>query len=653
MKLDFISVQIQTINGINNPMLTIKGTTKCEDYSFEVYADGQKISFLFAQRKDNHYLLKAELNNKIKNVETFIIYENQRYKISSLSNSKIKRILRKIKAKIKSSIMTIKGRFRPIQFYNPKKDKEYQEWLNKQKKEKYKSLSKKKKLSIIVVNQTNNLDRIKKSITSLQNQNCTNYELFIINTIDNKTVKRYFEQLNLTVENVKPNELSLAINKLSKGINTKSILFTNTNAVFVTEAVYEFLSLKHKDKTIAYSDHDILTDEGMRIKPQLKPDFCPDTFLGSDYIGDTILVEKDILEKLNYFQEKINDDYIYEFVLRASEQFKINHFPRIVYSKFEEKIDKKTSTIRKQIIKEALIRRNRKANVTKIPFETPLFKIDYLLTTNPKISIIIPTKDGHDILEACINSIYKKTTYDNFEIIVINNNSEKPETFKLFETYQEKYQNFKVIDAPIEFNYSKLNNLAAKEATGEHILLLNNDTKVITKDWLEKMVSYSMQPNIGAVGAKLLYPDNTIQHAGVIGVKTVTHSFVGYTKDQCKTEERLMIPSNYMAVTAACLMVKKSAYDQVGGLEEQLKVAYNDVDFCLKLLDNGYNNIILPDVELYHYESKSRGKDINKEKVRRLENENVFLKEKWDDIIFHDPCYNENLSKFEEFYLER
>ena len=224
----------------------------------------------------------------------------------------------------------------------------------------------------------------------------------------------------------------------------------------------------------------------------------------------------------------------------------------------------------------------------------------------------------------------------------------------MFEKFKKNYDNFSVIDANMEFNYSIINNLAAKQTKSDYILLLNNDVRVITNGWLERMLGYAAQKHIGAVGAKLLYPNDTIQHAGVVlGIGVASHVFLEQPRKAVLWGGRLSVPHNYSAVTGACLMVSRKKWNEVGGLEEQLKVAYNDIDFCLKLLDKGYYNVILPTVELYHYESKSRGYDTSPEKKKRFDAEQLFMRKKWKKRIDNDMFYNPNFTKEYWYLLDR
>ena len=241
-------------------------------------------------------------------------------------------------------------------------------------------------------------------------------------------------------------------------------------------------------------------------------------------------------------------------------------------------------------------------------------------------------------------------------MILVDNRSEEKETLELFERYKKKYDNFRVVKADMDFNYSKINNLAVKKAKGEVVILLNNDTEVITPEWMTWMVGYAIQPHVGAVGAKLLYPDGTIQHAGVVlGLGGVAgHAYIGKGCDELGMYGRLRVPYDYGAVTAACLCVEKKKFEEVGGLEEKgLKVAFNDIDFDMKLLDKGYYNVLLPMVELYHYESKSRGADTAPGKRERFEREVKFMQKKWGKKLTEDVYYNPNYSLRWDFVLDR
>jgi len=268
----------------------------------------------------------------------------------------------------------------------------------------------------------------------------------------------------------------------------------------------------------------------------------------------------------------------------------------------------------------------------------------------PKVSIIIPTKDKINLLKNCVMSILKKTEktdYPNYEILIIDNASTEEETFKFYDYLKKDFNNIRILEYNKPFNFSAICNFGVKNAKGELVLLLNNDTEVINREWLTEMVMHAIRPEIGCVGAKLYYPDGTIQHAGVIlGLGGVAgHSHKHFPKDHPGYMKRLMIVQNVSAVTGACLMVKKDIYEEVGGMdEENLKVAFNDVDFCLKVREAGYRNLWTPYAELYHHESKSRGYEDTPEKIERFRREIEYMKKKWGKKLLKDPYYNPNLT---------
>lgn len=280
-------------------------------------------------------------------------------------------------------------------------------------------------------------------------------------------------------------------------------------------------------------------------------------------------------------------------------------------------------------------------------FDT-IFKIRYQIIGSPLISIVIANKDHVQDLKRCIDSIFEKSTYENFEIIVVENGSGEKSTWDYYEELQEN-EKVTVVRYEGTFNYSAVNNLGVSHAKGEYVILLNNDTRVITVNWMEELLMYAQRPDVGAVGAKLYYEDKTIQHAGVVlalgAHRTAGHSHYGQHRDNLGYMGRLCYAQNVSAVTGACLMVKRSVYDQVGGLDEGFAVSLNDVDFCLKLRQEGYLNVFTPFAELYHFESRSRGLDDSGERAQRYNRESEQFRKKWKEVLeAGDPYYNPNFS---------
>ena len=286
-----------------------------------------------------------------------------------------------------------------------------------------------------------------------------------------------------------------------------------------------------------------------------------------------------------------------------------------------------------------------------------LYRTRYLRAYDPLVSILIPNKDHVEDLDRCVRALEEKATYQNYEILVIENNSEQEETFKYYETLSKRNPRVRILFWGKEFNYSAINNYGVENARGEYLLLLNNDTEIINPDCIEQLLGYCMREDVGAVGARLYYEDHTIQHAGVvIGFGGIAgHCFVQQKQGVTGYHHRIICAQDYSAVTAACMMVKKKAFDDVNGLSVDLAVAFNDVDFCLKLGRAGYLVVYNPYAELYHYESKSRGLEDTPEKVARFNQEIKTFESRWSDILQEgDPYYNPNLSlETQDFSLRR
>jgi GT2 family glycosyltransferase len=279
------------------------------------------------------------------------------------------------------------------------------------------------------------------------------------------------------------------------------------------------------------------------------------------------------------------------------------------------------------------------------------YRVKYRLRGRPQVSIIIPTRDLSEYLETCLNSLFEKTAYDHFEVIVVDNGSREPKTLDLFRRWKEKEPSrFRVAPLPIPFNFPALINEGVRNAHGELVLLLNNDIEVVSGEWLSEMASQALRPRIGAVGLKLLYPDDTVQHAGVVlGIGGIAgHSHKYCAGDRPGYFDRLRITANCAAVTGACLMVKKSLFHEVGGFDEALSVAFNDVDFCIRILKAGFYNLCLSHLTLYHHESRTRGPEDTVEKQIRFKREIDLMKERWGSLLKNDPFYSPHLTRIVE-----
>lgn len=395
------------------------------------------------------------------------------------------------------------------------------------------------------------------------------------------------------------------------------------------------------------------------ITLHFKPDFAPDNLRANNYICHFSVFSRVLLEGTELFRSGFDGSQDHDMILRLTTNAKkVIHVPKLMYYWRSHKqsvasdISAKPYAIAaaKGAVADHLIRcgfKNFEIKSTRA-FDT-IFEIKYEILSEDKISILIPNKDHVEDLRRCIDSIKERTTYSNYEIIIIENNSEEKATFDYYKTL-EKQENITVVIYKGIFNYSSINNFGAGFATGKYLLLLNNDTQVISMNWLENMLMYAQRPDVGAVGAKLYYSDRTIQHAGVvIGLgahRTAGHTHYKINYDNLGYMGRLCYAQNVSAVTGACLMVKKSIYDALGGLDECFRIALNDVDFCLRIREQGYLNVFTPFAELYHFESASRGVDIvDAAKAERYEEESALFRERWKKVLEKgDPYYNPNFS---------
>lgn len=429
--------------------------------------------------------------------------------------------------------------------------------------------------------------------------------------------------------------------------------------IVLPNALYELVARINRERDIdmIYSDEGIVAADGkQRLSVHLKPDYAPDTLRGSNFVCHLTLFRKDLMNAIGGLQLGFDGAQDFDLVLRATEQAKkIAHVTKVLYLwRMHE-----ASTAMSLDAKPYAIDAGRRAIAAHIErlgtpgrVETAVgctYRIHYDLKIQPKISIIIPSKDQHPILRNCIASL-DQSTYKNIEIIVVENNSVFPATFKAYRSLVEDPR-IRLVEYQGDFNFPKIINFGAQYATGEYLLLLNNDTEAITPDWIEKMLEFGQRDDVAAVGAKLLYPDNNTQHAGVIvGI----HGVAGHIHRGCYRLDagylgRLCTAQNLSAVTAACMLVRKSLFDQVGGFDPQFAVALNDVDFCLRLRQLGKLIVWTPEAMLYHYESLTRGHEDTPEKRARFEREIMLLQERWREFLRKgDPYYNPNLSLLAE-----
>lgn len=392
-----------------------------------------------------------------------------------------------------------------------------------------------------------------------------------------------------------------------------------------------------------YTDHDYINHKGERVAPWFKPDFSLEYLRSMNYIDHAFAVKIDVLRRLKSISiDDIQDYNTHNLLFKIIEHLditKIKHIPAILFHIPEVFNKKKAYKNDLNPVKEHLTRLQIKGNVSVITDNA--YKVIYSPQTNPLISIIIPTRDKYFLLKNCIQSVLNKTRYENYEIIVVNNQSSDRDTLRYLKDISS-LEKIKVIEYDKPFNFSAINNHAVKIARGEVLVFLNNDTEVISSDWLEIMLGCLEQSRVGVVGAKLYYKNETIQHAGVVigPGGCADHAFKGLCRNECGYMNRAIVMQEYSAVTAACLMTWKKLFFEVGGFDEiNLPVSFNDVDYCLKIRERGYRVIFTPYAELYHYESQSRGRNFAREKK-----EADFIRKKWGKYIEHDPFYNPNLN---------
>ena len=604
---------------INNNKIYLCGWVHSDDYKIVIHSnDEQKeleervsrfdISMKFHEKiDDNNYGFKEEVefNKRIKVAKVYLKIGNEEELILTIDERKLIVLLKKIRKFLGKIKRGIKFLWREYHFLVP---------LGMIPKY-FKMLFKKKE----------NITLYNPEIDSEYN------EWLLVNKKGKNTLE---ENKNLTL-------FDLSKDSLDK-VKTKYVCIIN-DSIELADCFYDVIDNElEADYDLIYFDNDIKENKKL-CKPNFKPDFSPDTLLGLNYIGNCFIIKKSLLTKL------IKEDKSeYGILLNClNKKLKIKHISTILYHDKNSFTNDKTKV--EKYLKDNGLNAKVKTNVDKITNT-----VEYIPSDKHLVSIIIPTKDHADILKTCIDSIYEKTTYKNYEIIVIDNNSSEKETFDLLKYYEKNKKNFTSKRIECEFNYSYLNNEAVKLSKGDFILLLNNDIEVITPEWLERMLGYAEQKHVGAVGAKLLFPDETIQHAGIIMGKggLAGHAHYEKPRNYKSAQYELLIPYDCSACTAACLLVDKKKYLEVNGLEETLKVAFNDVDFNLKLLDKGYFNVFLPNVELYHYESKSRGLDTSVEKQKRFVQEWSYIENKWKEYIEHDRFYNDNFYKNEEYKLK-
>ena len=527
------------------------------------------------------------------------------------------------------------------------------------------SLSYKPKISIIIPTWNTEEKWLRKAIESVRNQVYDNWELCIADggstASDTRKVLREYSDLDsrITVKLLSENmDISGNSNQALKMASGEFVGFLDHDDELIPNALLENVKLLnvHPEADLIYSDHAKIDENGVIYDQEFKTDWSPELLLSYCYIGHLKIIRKSILDEVGGFRSQFDGSQDYDLLLRVTEKTEnVYHIPEILYlwratkkSLAQSACSKPYSIERGRMAVEDAIKRRGISGEVLIPDfasrnKLGIYEIKFSIKDQELVTIIIPTKDNVDLLKRCVDSIEAKTTYDNYEILILDNGSERIEMINLLESLSNKYRVKKAITDG--FNFSELVNFGASQASGNIIVLLNDDTEVITPSWIEDMLGWIQSDDkIGAVGCKLIYEDGRIQHAGVVlGMCShpADHAFkLRHYQDGCYLNYANVV-RNYSAVTAACLMTKKSAFNHIGGFnDENLPISFNDVDFCLRLIENGFRVVYTPKAMLYHHEGKSRGIG---EKIDRPQ-EVEFFESKWGDLIFEDRFYNKNLS---------
>ncbi|WP_300118639.1 glycosyltransferase family 2 protein [uncultured Enterococcus sp.] len=551
---------------------------------------------------------------------------------------------------------------------------DYQVWISKNENWDVKAIQKeiqnfKYQPTISILMPVYNVEQnwLEKCIQSVQNQFYPNWELCMADDCStDESVRPTLEKYAKSDERIKVvfrsenGHISRATNSALEIATGEFVALLDNDDELAPIAFYEVVKAlnENPELDLIYSDEDKIDMQGNRFDPAFKPDWSPDLLLGTNYISHLGVYRRSIMNEIGGFRPGFEGSQDYDLVLRFTEKTtaqRIHHIPKVLYywrilptsTAADQSTKGYAFEAGLKAVQEALVRRGIKGTAHHAA-GNGLYDVEYEVLSTDLVSIIIPTRDGYDDMLRCLNSIVAKTSYPNYEIIVADNGSTDERMEKLYAKFKGQLgERFRVESIDIPFNYSRINNLAAQKAKGKYLLFLNNDTEVITPGWITKMVSFAQFERIGMVGAKLYYPNQTIQHAGVIvGLGGAAgHCHHTYPKGDFGYFGKLEINVNYLAVTAACCMIRKADFEQLGGFEEELTVAFNDVDLCLREYEAGHDNVWLHGVELYHYESQTRGYENTPEKKARFDQETKFMEDRWGKYIANDPFYNPNLSR--------
>ena len=547
---------------------------------------------------------------------------------------------------------------------------DYEQWLKRHSlnrrqawKQKHTSFDRKPLISIVIPLYCTPLPYLKELIESVRKQTYGNWQLCLADGSPDETVheflkKNYRHEVRISYKKLKSNGgISVNTNKAMELARGEYLMLCDHDDTLEPDALFEIVkAINDQDADVIYTDEDKVSMDGQHyFDPHFKSDFNLFRFRDNNYICHIFAVKRQVAEQAGYFRKEFDGAQDFDFIFRCCEKAeKIVHIPKVLYH-WRCHMD---STAADPESKAYAFEAGRKAveehyKRMGIPARVEMterpgwYRSRLEIQGNPLISVIIPNKDHTEDLELCLSSMAKRTSYENYEVLVVENNSEEKETFAYYEKLHERYPRVRVLTWGKEFNYSSINNFAAEQAKGEYLLFLNNDVEILTPGWMEEMLGICQQKEVSVVGAKLYYPDDTIQHAGVVlGLGGIAgHVMCRASREDAGYFGRMVSVQEISAVTAACMLVDARDFRAAGGFDESFRVAFNDIDLCMKIRDMGKKIVFTPYAELYHYESKSRGLEDTPEKQYRFEKEITRFREKWEDQLKKgDPYYSPNLS---------
>ena len=546
----------------------------------------------------------------------------------------------------------------------------YEAWFARHKvdkrtlrRQKHAAFAQKPLISIVIPLYCTPLPYLKELLESVRRQSYENWQLCLADGSPDDKAKEFIEkhygrEKRIVYRKLEENGgISVNTNEAVALAAGEYLMLCDHDDTLEPDALYEIVkAINDTGADVLYTDEDKVSMDGRHyFDPNFKPDFNLFRLRENNYICHIFVVKKSLTDETGLLRSEFDGAQDFDFILRCCEKAqKITHIPKVLYHwrchMDSTAADPSSKAYAYEAGRKAVREHYQRLGIdAKVEMtERPgWYRSHVKVQGNPLISVIIPNKDHTDDLELCLFSMTRKSTYRNYEILIVENNSEKEETFEYYRKLPDRYPKARVLTWEKEFNYSAINNFAAKEAKGEYLLFLNNDVEILTPDWMEEMLQNCQQENVAAVGAKLYYPDDTIQHAGVVlGLGGIAgHIMCRASKGDPGYFGRMISVQEISAVTAACMMVKKSDFDAVGGLDETFQVAFNDIDLCMKFRAAGKKIIFTPYAELYHYESKSRGLEDTPEKQFRFDKEVKRFQEKWaQQLEMGDPYYSPNLS---------